>query len=173
MKRTLEDLGIDPHADPEQYNLPDLLTARDAWAETQGPEGQSRAADLDLEIRRRLRLLTDGHGERTVEISWDTADVALRELEILIKETGGGAGHDMGEGEEEQAMSPLALARHRIMERREEVTDSSISLGLGLALQIISDVSEETGAEISPIDPLQDDIFRARDELTNALGGER
>lgn len=98
-----------------------------------------------------------------VTIDRETAHVAHRELDILIKQTGG---DDPPPGE---ARSPLRLVKQRLKERRVEHEREGISLGIGLALQIIDDVADERGIEIGDIDPLQDDIFQARNDLETAL----
>ena len=40
------------------------------------------------------------------------------------------------------------------------------------AVDVVDAVAEETGAETSPIDPLQDDIFQAKREFDDALQGD-
>lgn len=119
-----------------------------------------------------------------VIIPREVAEVALRELEILIQETGGDAGFDMGDGEEPQAMSPLARVKQLVESEAErlheandwgEIGESELRMAIDAlmnVLRMIEKVSDESGAEIAPIDPLQDDIFRARNELEEALNDD-
>jgi hypothetical protein len=106
-----------------------------------------------------------------VEISAETAMVALRELNILISQTGGDDGHEMvGEVEGTTcAMTPLALARHRIEQLESERIDE---FTLKQVQQVLGGVAEQTGVELGAVDPLQDDVFQARDGLAASLGGE-
>ena len=103
----------------------------------------------------------------TVTVDAQAALVARRELRLLISETDC---VDTDAGEEE-AMTPLARARWRIAKKRKAWTglDDRRADGLRTALGIITQVSEETGAEISKVDPLQDDIFEAKRALDEAL----
>jgi len=98
--------------------------------------------------------------EDAVTVDAETAVTCLRELEILVDET------EDPENEHGDPMSPLARARSRIvaLDDVDEETQREV-------LDVIHEVGEATGAETSPIDPLQDDIFRAKSDLENALGG--
>lgn len=107
-------------------------------------------------------MLDDGRLQRMKAVSSETVEVARRELDILIGQT------DHPTNEYGDAMSPLARARKRITEMAEE-SHGDVCAGMLSARERIDEVGEETGAETSPIDPLQDDIFRA----LNELGGER
>jgi len=93
-----------------------------------------------------------------VTIDPEVARTCLRELEILIEQT------DHPENEHGDPMSPLARARSRIvaLDDVDEETQREV-------LDVITEVGEATGAEVSPIDPLQDDIFRAKSALEDAL----
>ena len=95
----------------------------------------------------------------TVEVSTDAARVARRELGILIEES-------TPRGENGQPMTPTARIRQRLAEELPEDVAAQ-------AVDIVDAVAEETGAENSPIDPLQSDIFRAETEFANALEEER
>lgn len=101
----------------------------------------------------------DAGADGAVAVDVETAETCLRELEILVDET------EDPENEYGDPMSPLARARSRIValddvdeEHQREVLD------------VIDEVGEATGAETSPIDPLQDDIFQAKSDLEGALG---
>ena len=95
----------------------------------------------------------------TVAVDVQTAETCLRELEILVDET------EDPENEYGDPMSPLARARSRIvaLDDVDEETQREV-------LDVIDEVGEATGAETSPIDPLQDDIFQAKGDLEDALG---
>ena len=96
--------------------------------------------------------------EDAVTVDAETAVTCLRELEILVDKT------EDSEDEYCNSMSPLARARSRIvaLDDVDEETQREV-------LDVIHEVGEATGAETSPIDPLQDDIFRAKSDLENAL----
>jgi len=96
--------------------------------------------------------------EDAVTVGVETAETCLRELEILVDVT------DHPENEYGDPMSPLARARSRIvaLDDVDEETQREV-------LDVIDEVGEATGAETSPIDPLQDDIFRAKSDLEDAL----
>lgn len=100
--------------------------------------------------------LADGGVDETVEIPADVARTARRELGILISET------DAPE-EGGQPMTPTA----RIRQRLEEELPHDLAVQ---AVDIVDAVAEETGATHRPVDPLQDDIFRAKDALADVLG---
>lgn len=112
------------------------------------------------------KVLDEGEGcddatgaEDAVTVNAETAVTCLRKLEILVDET---------EDPEDKCgdhMSPLARARSRIvaLEDVDEETQREV-------LDVIDEVGEATGAETSPIDPLQGDIFRAKSDLEGALG---
>ena len=95
-----------------------------------------------------------------VRVSVEAAEVARDELDVLIDESDAleEAGH---------AMTPLARARLRIAHQLDLDNDQIVQ-----ALDIIEGVGEETGAETSPVDPLTDAIFRARDEFQEVLENE-
>jgi hypothetical protein len=97
--------------------------------------------------------------EDAVTVDAETAVTCLRELEILVNET---EDPENGYGD---PMSPLARARSRIvaLENVDEETQREV-------LDVIDEVGKATGAETSPIDPLQDDIFQAKSTLEDALG---
>ena len=95
----------------------------------------------------------------TVEVSTDAARVARRELGILI-------GESAPRGENGQPMTPTARIRQRLAEELPE--DAAVQ-----AVDIVDAVAEETGAENSPIDPLQADIFRAETEFDTAPQEDR
>ena len=96
--------------------------------------------------------------EDAVTVNAETAVTCLRELEILVDET---------EDPEDKCgdhMSPLARARARIVALEDVDEDTQREV-----LDVIDEVGEATGAETSPIDPLQGDIFRAKSDLKNTL----
>lgn len=97
--------------------------------------------------------------EGAVAVDVETAETCLRELDILVDETVD------PENEYGDPMSPLARARSRIvaLDDVDEKTQREV-------LDVIDEVGEATGAETSPIDPLQDDIFQAKSDLEDALG---
>lgn len=105
----------------------------------------------------------------TVEVPVETARVALRELNILIKETDDPTGGDEG------AMSPLARTNKRVGEKRSKAIDenhSDIVSGYSTVIETINKVAKETGADCSQGDPLQDDIFRAHWKFKEVLEGD-
>lgn len=110
-----------------------------------------------------------------MKITDETARVALRELNILIRESGP---HSFPyHGVEDEHMTPLALTKVVIEDKIGRLdTNGQTRFGKGKraglkeALNVIRNVGEHTGAEISRIDPLQDDIFLARDELEEITG---
>ena len=101
----------------------------------------------------------DTSADGTVAVDVQTAETCLRELDILVDET------EDPENEYGDPMSPLARARSRIvaLDDADEETQREV-------LDVIDEVGEATGAEASPIDPLQDDIFQAKSDLEGALG---
>jgi hypothetical protein len=104
--------------------------------------------------------------EDAVTVDAETAVTCLRELEILVDET------EDPKNEYGDPMSPLARARSRIV-ALDDVDDETQRE----VLDVIDEVGEATGAETSPIDPLQDDIFQAKTDLEETLaagdgGGE-
>lgn len=101
----------------------------------------------------------DTSADGTVAVDVQTAETCLRELDILVDET------EDPENEYGDPMSPLARARSHIvaLDDVDEETQREV-------LDVIDEVGEATGAETSPIDPLQDDIFQAKGDLEDALG---
>jgi|GEM_PF-6165754 len=98
--------------------------------------------------------------ENVAIVSLEAAEVARRELDILIEQTGGpNAGID-------ESCSPMALARQRIERLEGEGIDP---FTVATVLQVMYGVAEERGVEISSADPLQDDVFRARSEFESDL----
>lgn len=91
-----------------------------------------------------------------VAIPRETARTALQEVGIAIKQTGG-AGTD-------NACSPLALARQKI--ESDEGLDEDAKEHV---IDILHEVSDERGVEISDADPLVDGTFRAQTQLEKAL----
>jgi len=98
-----------------------------------------------------------------VVVSKETAEVALRELDILIEHTGG------PDTAVEDCCSPLALAYDRVERLEGEGIDP---FTVGTVLQVLVGVGEERGVDLSGEDPLQDDVFQARSEFRDALGVE-
>ena len=101
-----------------------------------------------------------GAGDDAVTVDVETAETCLRELGILVDVT------DDPENEYGDPMSPLARARSRIvaLDDVDEETQREV-------LDVIDEVGEATGAWTSPIDPLREDIFRAKSDLEDALAG--
>jgi hypothetical protein len=96
-----------------------------------------------------------------VTLDPEVAEVCLRELQILVNVT------EHLSDEYGDAMTPLARARKRIEDLDGEGIDD---FTIANVLQTLDGVASRTGAENSPIDPLQDDIFRAIHELEAELG---
>jgi len=99
----------------------------------------------------------------SVTLDPEVAEVCLRELEILVSQT------DHPTDEYGDAMTPLARARKQIENLDGEGIDD---FTVQTVLQTLDGVASQTGAESSPIDPLQDDIFRAINTLEDELGVE-
>lgn len=98
-----------------------------------------------------------------VAVSRKHAEVALRELNTLIRETEGSNG-----GEEH--LTPLARVMIRLKDNAHGAFTPGAEAAYSTAIEIVNDVADETGAETAEVDPLQDDIFQARDELAEATG---
>jgi hypothetical protein len=98
-----------------------------------------------------------------VTLDPELAEVCLRELQILVSQT------DHPTDEYGDAMTPLARAQKRIEDLDGEGIDH---FTIQSVLQTIEGVADQTGAESNPIDPLQDDIFRAIHSLQDELGVE-
>lgn len=112
-------------------------------------------------------VLEDVDGEESEgvdEVTLDPEDAAvcLRELDILVSETAA-PGDQYGD-----AMTPLARARKRITEEfdLDEADEHDVVVQV---LDIIDSVANDTGAAATPVDPLQDDIFRTLDTLAEEL----
>lgn len=105
-----------------------------------------------------------------VVISAEAAEVAQRELEILIQETGGDAGFVFGKGPSmsERAMSPVGLARLLISQRTIDMEGDRMVWFKDVE-EAFKEVAERSGADISQNDPLQSDIFEALHEIDDAL----
>lgn len=108
-----------------------------------------------------MKMATNDIADETVEISVQTAETALSELDILIQQTGGSEGS-------EYTMTPLALAKYLIKDELENMEDGNDS-DLEEAVEIINEVGEITGQETAPIDPLTGGTFDARTELEQAF----
>ncbi|QLG30090.1 hypothetical protein HUG10_21120 (plasmid) [Halorarum halophilum] len=104
-----------------------------------------------------------------VPVPTDAAEVARRELDILIRQTGGDAGFDVPEYDiVEESMTPLAMLKLALESEAESLDVGGQSdfgrgkrAGLEYAVELLEGVADVTGSETSRIDPLQDDIFRA------------
>lgn len=101
--------------------------------------------------------MSDSEPDRVV-IPRDAAMAAHTELKLAIKRTGG---PEMGA---EEACTPLALARQRI-ESDDELGDEARER----VLEILHNVSEERGVEISDAAPLADGTFNSKRDIENAL----
>lgn len=101
--------------------------------------------------------------ENTVTVDRKTAGVALRELNILIEETQDPNGAD-------EHLTPLARVMTRLKNNAEGAFHPAGSKAYSTAIEIVNDVADETGAEVAETDPLQSDIFEARDDLAEATG---
>jgi hypothetical protein len=121
------------------------------------------AADLDdvlVDDADRDVDAADAGDVEEVTLDPELAEVCLRELQILVSQT------DHPTDEYGDAMTPLARARKRIEDLDGEGIDH---FTIQSVLQTIEGVAEQTGAESNPIDPLQDDIFRAIHSLEDEL----
>lgn len=95
------------------------------------------------------------------------AEVALRELTILITQTGEHAGHGLVDSP--RPMSPLGLARRCILRRVVDM-EGDYTVWLDDIENVFEEIAEETGVDVSEQDPLQDDVFQAKKTLERALG---
>jgi len=103
----------------------------------------------------------DDEAADQVTLDPEVAEVCLRELEILVDTT------DHPTDEYGDAMTPLTRARRKIAELDGVDHDTQVQV-----LDIIDEVGNTIGAETSPIDPLQDDIFHAINVLEGQLGAD-
>lgn len=91
----------------------------------------------------------------TVEIKAETARTCLNELELLIKGTGG-----------EEAENPCTALAYAIA----LLEDMNLSAETRKAVDdVFEQVAKERGAETATVDPLDDDVFQARNELERML----
>lgn len=111
---------------------------------------------------------TTRRATETVEVPAEVAEVALRELNILIRQTDP-TDNDVGDlVEPGKAMSPMARVKARLQAKREEEAGPDIWRAEEV-IDLVDEVAKQTGAETSVVDPLQDDIFRARDAFAEEL----
>lgn len=99
----------------------------------------------------------------TIEVPRRTAEIAHRELGLLIAET-------TPSDPDETPMTPLAYLKQRVATELEVCDpESPAARAYQDTITMIDTLSEERGVETAPCDPLQDDIYTAHTTLATPL----